>query len=208
MQTFYRNMKRTTRNGARTKQEIIEKSAPVFNVHGFAGTTMKMLVANTGYEMGGIYRHFKTKKELAQAVFEYNYETLIKRNLEFDPSLNAKEKLLAIIQSYREMVTRPIIPGGCPLLNTAIEVDDTQDDFRRMAKKFVEEVLEMMEHILEEGRSQGLFRADLDPKKEALYLFACVEGSIMIGKLTRTAQPFLSILDQMSEYLEDKVFIK
>ena len=58
-------MKRMTRNAVKTKQEIIEKSAPVFNVNGFAGTSMQMLVKATGYQMGGIYRHFDTKMDLA-----------------------------------------------------------------------------------------------------------------------------------------------
>ena len=70
-------MKRTTRNAAKTKQEIIEKAAPVFNVNGFAGTSMKMLVQATGYQMGGIYRHFASKMDLAKAVFQYNYETIV-----------------------------------------------------------------------------------------------------------------------------------
>ena len=60
-------MKRTIRNAAKSKQEIIEKSAPVFNINGYSGTTMQMLVDVTGYQMGGIYRHFKTKKDLAKA---------------------------------------------------------------------------------------------------------------------------------------------
>ena len=54
-------MKRTTRNAAKTKKEIIEKSAPIFNVHGYAGTKIQMLVDATGYQAGGIYRHFKDK---------------------------------------------------------------------------------------------------------------------------------------------------
>ena len=63
-------MKRTIRNATKTKQEIIEKSAPVFNIHGYSGTKMQMLVDATGYQMGGIYRHFETKMDLAKAVFK------------------------------------------------------------------------------------------------------------------------------------------
>ena len=73
-------MKRTTRNAVKTRQEIIEKSAPIFNVHGYAGTKIQMLVDATGYQAGGIYRHFTNKENLAKAAFQYNYELLIKSN--------------------------------------------------------------------------------------------------------------------------------
>jgi len=37
-------MKRATRNPEKTRQEIIEKSAPIFNQHGYAGTKMDMII--------------------------------------------------------------------------------------------------------------------------------------------------------------------
>ena len=73
-------MKRKTRNAAKTKKEIIEKSAPVFNVNGYAGTKIQQVLDATGYKMGGIYNHFKNKKELALAVFQYNYGMVLEIN--------------------------------------------------------------------------------------------------------------------------------
>lgn len=199
-------MKRTTRNAAKTKQEIIEKSAVVFNVNGYSGTTMQMLVDASGYQMGGIYRHFPTKMDLAKAVFQYNYKTLIQKNLTFENHLNPKEKLLTIISNYKKMVFRPSIKGGCPILNTAVEVDDTNDAFRQLTKSSIEEVLKKIEIILEEGKNLKLFKPDLDIKNEALYLFATFEGAILIGKTTRSSQAILSIFNQIEQYLKTNIF--
>ncbi len=199
-------MKRTTRNAAKTKQEIIEKSAPIFNRHGIAGTSMQMLVEATGYQMGGIYRHFNSKMDLAKAVFRYNYESIIKENLPINSSLNPPEKLLSILYNYKKMVSNPKFASGCPLLNTITEVDDTQDEFRLLAKSFVKEVLQTTEHILEEGKTSGFFKSNIDPQKEALYLFASLEGAIVIGKVMKKAQPFFDVFDQIEAYLKEHIF--
>ena len=199
-------MKRTTRNAVKTKQEIIEKSAPVFNVHGFAGTSMQMLVNATGYQMGGIYRHFDTKMDLAKAVFQYNYETLSKGNLELAASLNPQEQLLTIIENYKKMVINPQIAGGCPILNTVTEVDDTNEEFRLLAKSFVKEILTTIQNILEEGRRTGFFKKSINSRKEALYLFATFEGAILIGKLTKSAKPIFDIFETLRTYLEELIF--
>ncbi|MEO1212005.1 MAG: TetR/AcrR family transcriptional regulator [Bacteroidota bacterium] len=199
-------MKRSTRNAVRTKQEIIEKSAPLFNTHGYAATSMKMLVKATGFQMGGIYRHFESKKQLAEAVFTYNYEVLLKRNLEFDPRLNSREQLLSLLDNYKKMVVKPRVEGGCPILNTAIEVDDTDESFRELVKSFVDQILAEIVKVLELGKEEGIFNADIDSKKEALYLFATFEGAIMLGKLSKSAKPLFEIFDQVRLYLENNIF--
>lgn len=200
-------MKRTTRNAAKTKQEIIERSAPVFNINGYAGTTMQMLVEASGFQMGGIYRHFETKMDLAKAAFQYNCEILLKSNLVFTPEMNPKEKLLTIIHNYKKMIFNPIIPGGCPVLNTTTEVDDTNEVFRKLAKSYLEEILTTIEGIIEEGKSNKIFQSAIDARKEALYIFASFEGAILIGTLTKKSKPVLAVFDQIIQYLEGNIFV-
>ena len=198
-------MKRTTRNAAKTKKEIIEKSAPIFNVHGYAGTKIQMLVDATGYQAGGIYRHFKDKKVLAKAVYQYNYETLIKSNFIIKEPLNPREKLLTALTNYKKMALQPSIPGGCPILNTAIEVDDTDDEFRQLTQSSVKEIISILENILEEGKITGDFKTSIVSRMEAQYLFASVEGAIMVSRVTKNKQAFREIFDKAIAYFEDKI---
>ena len=199
-------MKRATRNAEKTRQEIIEKSAPVFNTHGFAGTKMQMLVDATGFQMGGIYRHFDTKKDLAKAAFSFSYSAQVRQNLEVDPQLNPKQQLQSIFENYKKMVLKPRIAGGCPLLNTATEVDDTDEEFRLMTKSYVQEVISTMEEILEEGKTSGHFKSHIDPRKEAQFLFASVQGAIMVCTVTKSVKVLFDIFEQVDGYLEKCVF--
>ncbi|MEL6256741.1 MAG: TetR/AcrR family transcriptional regulator [Bacteroidota bacterium] len=200
-------MKRSSRNAARTKQEIIAKSAPVFNVHGYAGTKMQMLVDATGFQMGGIYRHFETKMDLAKAVFQYTYEHQVMPNLQVEETLNPKEKILAILENYKQMIIKPKIAGGCPLLNSSTEVDDTDEAFRQLTQDSVDQVLGIMEGILEEGKTSGHILPGIDSQKEAEFIFATVEGTIMLRSLKRSRKPMFNIFDKIEEYFKEKVFV-
>ena len=198
-------MKRTTRNAAKTKQEIIEKSAPIFNVHGYAGTKIQMLVDATGYQAGGIYRHFNNKMDLAKSAFQYNYELLIKSNFKLEEQLNPRENLLSIFKSYKKMALHPVIPGGCPILNTAIEVDDTNEDFRQLTQSFVKEIIGIMEQLLDKGKTMGIFNSSIVSKEEAEYLFATIEGAIMVSRITKDKKLFSNIFDKAIAYFENEI---
>lgn len=199
-------MKRKTRNAAKTKQEIIEKSAPIFNVYGYSGATMQMLVEATGFQMGGIYRHFDTKLDLAKAVFHYNCDVMLMSNLNVEAYPDPKDKLLAIIQNYKSMVANPKVKGGCPLLNTAIEMDDTNQEFRELTKAILNDILNRIVDILDKGKEKSVFHSNFDSKKVALYLIATFEGAIMIGKMTRDPNAVFSIFNQVKSYLEENIF--
>ena len=47
----------------KTKQYIIEKTAPVFNRKGFAGTSMNDIVEVTGLTKGSIYGNFEKDRK-------------------------------------------------------------------------------------------------------------------------------------------------
>ena len=105
------------------------------------------------------------------------------------------------------MALHPHIPGGCPLLNTAIEVDDTDEAFRKLAQSSVKEVISMIEEILEEGKSAGFFSSAVEAKKEAQYLFASIEGAIMLSRVTKDTKSFIEIFDKAVTYFEDNIVI-
>ena len=59
------------RKGARTRERIIEQTAPLFNQKGFFGSSLSDIMGATGLKKGGIYNHFDSKEELALQAFDY-----------------------------------------------------------------------------------------------------------------------------------------
>ena len=109
----------------RTRELIIAKAAPLFNKKGYAGTSMNDIMQATGLAKGGLYGNFESKDEIAALAFEYSYNQL-KQDIgsRVKAKKTAVEKLLTILQYYKNYTIEPPIEGGCPLMNTAIDADD------------------------------------------------------------------------------------
>src|SRR5882762_7697739 len=122
------------RKGEQTRQEIIRKAAPIFNQKGYDGAALSDLMRATGLEKGGIYRHFSSKEALAAEAFDYAWrETFDSRIRDLDTISNTLGRLKQFVANFVER--RGVIPGGCPLLNTAIDTDDGNSVLRDRARK-------------------------------------------------------------------------
>src|SRR5690606_13094554 len=106
----------------KTRQFIIEKTAPIFNRKGYAGTSLSDITEATGLTKGSIYGNFKNKDEVAIAAFNYNFGLLSewikgKRDNEPDPI----KKLKIYINVFSNFTDNPVLRWGCPVLNSATE---------------------------------------------------------------------------------------
>ncbi|QHN02871.1 TetR/AcrR family transcriptional regulator [Granulicella sp. WH15] len=176
------------RKGEMTRQRIIEEAAPIFNQRGFAGCSMQDVMAATGLEKGGLYRHFATKEELAVEAFRYAVSRSVRTKSEgLDEVEGAVNKLRHLIQQFVESPSR--IPGGCPLMNTAVDADDGNEVLRGLAREGIAEWRERLVKIITTGMRAGEIRRDTVPRRLANTLISTVEGALMISRLegTKTA---------------------
>src|SRR6202050_3595 len=121
------------RKGDQTRQEIIRKAAPIFNQRGFDGAALSDLMRATGLEKGGIYRHFESKQQLAGEAFDYAWKLAI--DTRFEGTQEIPNTIVRLKQFVRNFHLRrsELVPGGCPLLNTAIDSDDGNPQLRARA---------------------------------------------------------------------------
>ncbi len=154
----------------------------------------------TGLEKGGVYNHFATKEELSVAAFEYA-ATLVSDRIEASLSskTNALERLRAFLGTYRRSAEWPLMKGGCPLMNTAIEADDTNPELRRRAKVAIERWRARLESVLEEGVGSGEIRR-IDCAAAASAIVATVEGAVMLAKLYGDRSHLDAGLDHLEDY--------
>ena len=174
--------------GEITRNRIIELAAPLFNQRGYAGCSMQDVMQATGLKKGGLYRHFSSKEELASEAFRYSLAQATKiRTDHLDASLGALERLRDVIEQFVEKPSP--VPGGCPILNTAIDADDGNAVLRSMAREGLKEWRSRIEKIVRDGISNGEIRKDLEPRALANTVIATLEGALMIARLeaSRTA---------------------
>src|SRR6202044_532593 len=170
------------RKGEATRQRIIAEAAPIFNQRGFDGCSMQDLMTATGLEKGGLYRHFANKEDLAAEAFRYALAQNVKvRTEHLDEIPNSINKLKRVVQLFVELPSA--IPGGCPLINTAIDADDGNEALRDLARKGIQDWRTRPPHIIETGIKAGEIRRSTDPRRIANTLIATLEGALMISRL-------------------------
>jgi TetR/AcrR family transcriptional repressor of nem operon len=175
--------------GERTRERIISTAAPIFNRLGYAGATVADLMEATGLEKGGLYRHFASKEEIALAAFDHavrlHGDRIRAGVAAAGPA--APARLIAVAESIASIVENPVIVGGCPLLNTAVESDDAEGPLypalRTRTRRAMTRLIGAVRDILADGVSRGEFRKGLDADAEASGIVATLEGALMLSKL-------------------------
>lgn len=169
----------------RTKAFIIEKTAPVFNKKGYVGTSISDLTEATGLTKGSIYGNFPNKDAVAMAVFDHNLNivTQIIRKA-MSRKRTVKGKLLVYTEVYSKYYSLGFPPGGCPILNTSVEADDTHPELREKAAYAVMDWKNRIASLIQEGIDNGEFKNVKHPRQTALAMVAMIEGAVMIAGVT------------------------
>src|SRR3981189_748408 len=109
----------------------------------------------TGLEKGGIYRHFASKQELAGDAFDHAWKIAIETRFEGTEKIpNTVDRLKQMVRNFRDRRTG-LVPGGCPLLNTAIDSDDGNPQLRAKARQALRSWLDRPHAIAGGGKRQG-----------------------------------------------------
>jgi TetR/AcrR family transcriptional repressor of nem operon len=175
------------RKGERTRSRIVAEAAAVFNLHGYEGTSMQDLMAATGMEKGGLYRHFSCKEKLAVEAFQYAWEqALAGRTRDVDGVPGAVAKLRYMVERFVTM--RSVVPGGCPLMNMAVEADDGNATLRGLAHGALREWQGRLMRIIEDGVATGEVQPEVQARRLANRIIATLEGALLISRLERNRE--------------------
>jgi AcrR family transcriptional regulator len=172
------------RDGERTREKIVHQAAGLFNRQGFAGASMADIMAATGLQKGGIYRHFESKEALALEAFDYAVQQMGERfRHALEGKSHALDRLHAITGVFAELHENPPVPGGCPVLNAAIENDDGNPALRERARTAMDGLRSLVVRVVKGGVGRGEIRAETDPEVLATVLISTLEGGVALSRL-------------------------
>jgi len=179
----------------RTKEFIIQKTAPIFNKKGYAGTSLSDMTEATGLTKGSIYGNFADKDEVAMAAFAYNSSLMaVAVRTEMAKRTSYRDKLMVYVELYGNFTTQNAsLEGGCPILNTITEADDTHPQLKARAVEALMGWKERLTALIGEGISAGEFKGDIDAEETAVTMIALLEGIVLFVKATgkQTHRKFL-----------------
>lgn len=188
--------------GQATRQRIVAEAAALFNRQGYANTSISDLMAATGLRKGGLYNHFSSKDDLFLAAFDYAVEQVTR---EYRQALRQERQALkrmdAIFQIYQRLVDAPLLPGGCPVLNAAIESDDTHPQLRSRVQQVMTLWQSLIAQILRKGVERGELQPHIDIDAIVTILIATLEGAIMMSKLYDDGEYIERAIAHLRQYL-------
>ena len=188
---------------SRTRQFIIDKTAPVFNRRGYAGTSLLDLTKATKLSKGALYGNFSNKEEIAVAVFHHSMDKVRDAvNQEMTMARSNREKISCFLTFYEKYVFETPVPGGCPMMNAAVEADDHNLFLKKAVAQRAKNTVDFVTGLFEKGQKEGEFRQDIDPAALASFFFCSVEGAIVISRVSSSPLAMKTVVSQCKNILQ------
>lgn len=170
----------------KTTAFIIETVAPVFNKHGYIGTSMSDLTEATGLTKGALYGNFENKEALALAAFEYNSKLLFnaideKLNIEG----NALDKIFNLTKFYQNYDIFTLEMGGCPIVNVGVDAQNNNRLLTAATKEAIKEIEGKIALALENGVNNQEIHLPVPPLQFAKQMFTMIQGAITMSTITK-----------------------
>lgn len=166
-----------------TRKSIIEKSAVVFNKNGYQRTSMSTLTRALCLTKGAIYGHFTDKDQLAVEAFRSSVEKISRKIEErIGDHEEASGKLRAYARSFVVFFEETKNAGGCPILNTAADSDDTHPQLLDEVRRALITWEEGIAGLIDLGKKRGEFRLGADACAFAANFIALIEGGVLLAK--------------------------
>jgi AcrR family transcriptional regulator len=180
------------RDAQTTKNTILKESANLFNTQGYKATSISDITKATGLTKGAIYRHFESKSDLEQqALRSLGKLMFTELTRAIKAATSFQNKMDAIFNFFETYMDAPLYEGGCPLLNAAVEADDTNVVLRDQAHSMLAQLKASLHKIISNGMANNQVKAQTDPEFYSTIFIATLEGGIMMSKLERNKSSIL-----------------
>ena len=165
-----------------------------------------MILKRASITKGGFYFHFKSKEELGYAVLEETknfWMTNVIAALHDEP--DARARIKKMVEIMTQMYSGDIFHGCALLAVLTAEMMETESGLGERIKDIFYEWRKSIVAILLEGKSEGIFRADVDEEALALIMIGCCQGTTMIGHLDPDKVDYNLMLNYLERWILEGV---
>ena len=195
-----------TTKAERTTAYIIETVAPIFNKHGYVGTSMSHLTEATGLTKGALYGNFENKEALALAAFQKNRTSLLEA---IDTALSIEgsslEKLFSLTDFYKDYdtFTEPLF--GCPILAVGIDAQHNNNLLYAAAKETVKIIEGKIALVIEKGIEKQELKIPVTPLQFAKQLYTMLQGAVAMYMLKDDHKYLLNTVAYLKQLIQKEI---
>lgn len=158
--------------------ELLEKAIEVFAERGYQATTMDEIAERAGVSKGMLYIYFKNKEALFGAVFRWFGKMTGEMMGEAISGVEDEaEQIRRIAHTWAEVAVhhREFVPLFLDFW-AAASMNGMRNDYAEDLTMMYDEYRNMLIGIIEQGKSKGLFKADVDSQAIAYLLVGGMDG--------------------------------
>lgn len=172
-------------------------------MQGFPSASLDNILKKTGMTKGALYHHFKNKKELGYAVVDtLIYDKIVTEWVEpLKDCHNPIDTLTQLVISSREEVMEKYIQG-CPLVNIGQQMSSVDDGFRQRVNAIYELWIKAISEALLKGQMNDKVSRKIAPDQVACFFVAAAEGTMVLGKVTRSEEIMSNNAFAIMHYLD------
>lgn len=190
----------------RTTAYIIETVAPVFNKHGYIGTSMSDLTEATGLTKGALYGNFENKEALALAAFEYSSKHLLETiDEKLDTEGNSLKKLFALTKFYRNYDIYTLDMGGCPVLNVGVDAQHNNELLKGAAKETIKTIEGKIALVLENGVNNNELKLPVTPLQFAKQFYTMLKGAVAMATITGDRKYLINTVAYLEQLVQKEI---
>lgn len=192
-----------------TKLHILDHAACLINIKGYAATSLGDITTKTGLTKGAIYGHFKDKDELALKAFEYNFMLRMNDLTKYLAAyIDPVEKLLALINYYRtDFVIKFWQTGGCPVINTGVEVDDQFPALQSVVNRAINQMLKGLNKLVTDAHNKSSSINKVDTTYYSYVIFSAIQGALLSAKTTGDTKFLHHTLDHLEKMVRGEILL-
>lgn len=186
----------------KTKLFILETASPIYNEKGISGVSIDEVLEATKLTKGCIYGHFNGKDDLSEQVVDFSLKKMSQKLAGIvSQGKTSKEKIFLYLDFHKNPIDT-YIAGGCPIFNTAVEVDDHFPAIKKKVATVLETGLLGLSTILKDGIANGEFSNELNAEVFAFKILSAVEGGIVVSRTIGNKKLMIELIKDLKKELE------
>jgi AcrR family transcriptional regulator len=159
---------------AARRQQILDAARVCFIRNGFHATSMQDVIAEAGLSVGAVYRYFKSKNDIIDAITDQFAGQV---RTAFAALADEDRPLIEIMRAGAEIIDAATAPGGSMRIATQVWAEVMRDErIAASTAKVYAGFRENFVHIAERAARRGDLPADADPKATGAALFSLILG--------------------------------
>lgn len=185
-----------------TRERLIDAAYRLALRKGFDRTAVREVIAEADVQRGSLYHYFPGKSDLGLAVLDRDRSAFMAMlDSSLSPARDPAGALKAFFDAALKKHRKTGFVGGCLWGNTALEMSDTNPAYAKLVAQVFDAWHAKVEDVIRRGQDQGEFRTDVAAGDLARLVVACIEGGIMLSRLTKDEAPLRACLTSIRALL-------